>query len=110
MSSAANAAGAIQLPPWQPPTPSVAPAAKPGLKLYNSLTRSKVNFVPGGRDEAMDAAAAREDSLPQGAASNPNAVSWYCCGPTVYDKSHLGHARYGGHLCSSCVGGIRYIH
>lgn len=20
-------------------------------------------------------------------------VSWYACGPTVYDKSHLGHAR-----------------
>lgn len=22
-----------------------------------------------------------------------NHVSWYCCGPTVYDKSHMGHAR-----------------
>lgn len=20
-------------------------------------------------------------------------VSWYACGPTVYDQSHLGHAR-----------------
>lgn len=20
-------------------------------------------------------------------------ISWYACGPTVYDKSHLGHAR-----------------
>ena len=21
-------------------------------------------------------------------------VSWYSCGPTVYDASHMGHARY----------------
>ena len=24
--------------------------------------------------------------------SNP--LTWYACGPTVYDSSHLGHARY----------------
>lgn len=23
-----------------------------------------------------------------------NKVTWYCCGPTVYDASHMGHARY----------------
>lgn len=22
-----------------------------------------------------------------------NKVTWYCCGPTVYDASHMGHAR-----------------
>lgn len=22
-----------------------------------------------------------------------NTVTWYCCGPTVYDASHMGHAR-----------------
>lgn len=53
----------------------VKPAVKDGertLKLYNSLTRSKDTFVPesGGRF-----------------------VSWYSCGPTVYDASHMGHAR-----------------
>lgn len=21
-------------------------------------------------------------------------VTWYCCGPTVYDASHMGHARW----------------
>ena len=23
----------------------------------------------------------------------PGIVSWYNCGPTVYDSSHMGHAR-----------------
>lgn len=23
-----------------------------------------------------------------------NLVKWYNCGPTVYDASHMGHARY----------------
>lgn len=26
------------------------------------------------------------------AAVNP--ITWYACGPTVYDAAHLGHARY----------------
>merc|ERR1712241_1219780 len=41
------------------------------LKLYNSLTRQKEVFVP----------------------QNGNLVTWYNCGPTVYDASHMGHAR-----------------
>lgn len=41
------------------------------LKLYNSLTRKKENFV----------------SLV------PNYVGMYVCGPTVYGLPHLGHAR-----------------
>ncbi|ETN40579.1 cysteine-tRNA ligase [Cyphellophora europaea CBS 101466] len=44
---------------------------EPGLKVYNSLTRSEVEFVP----------------LEKGH------VTWYSCGPTVYDDAHLGHAR-----------------
>ncbi|XP_050080247.1 cysteine--tRNA ligase, cytoplasmic [Anopheles maculipalpis] len=54
-------------PTWQ------APEEKPGpkLHLYNSLTRRKEPFVPrDGRN-----------------------VHWYSCGPTVYDASHMGHAR-----------------
>ncbi|KAH9820546.1 tRNA synthetases class I (C) catalytic domain-containing protein [Melampsora americana] len=42
-----------------------------GLKLYNSLTKSKEDFVP----------------------RIPGKISWYNCGPTVYDASHMGHAR-----------------
>lgn len=41
------------------------------LKIYNSLTRSKDTFKPGSAKQ----------------------VTWYSCGPTVYDHSHMGHAR-----------------
>uniref|UniRef100_A0A224YWL0 cysteine--tRNA ligase n=1 Tax=Rhipicephalus zambeziensis TaxID=60191 RepID=A0A224YWL0_9ACAR len=54
-------------PPWKAPSNSSAPQ----LRLYNSLTRSKEVFVP----------------------QNANRVLWYSCGPTVYDASHMGHAR-----------------
>ncbi|XP_032895029.1 cysteine--tRNA ligase, cytoplasmic isoform X1 [Amblyraja radiata] len=54
-------------PPWSPPTE----VKQPELRLYNSLTRSKEIFRP----------------------QNGKNVLWYCCGPTVYDASHMGHAR-----------------
>eukprot|EP00055_Hartaetosiga_balthica_P011508 m.52525 g.52525 ORF g.52525 m.52525 type:complete len:610 (+) comp7623_c0_seq2:1772-3601(+) len=41
------------------------------LKMFNSLTRQKDEFVP----------------------RNGTCVYWYSCGPTVYDASHMGHAR-----------------
>lgn len=40
------------------------------LKIYNTLSRKKETFDP----------------------INPNQVSMYVCGPTVYDKAHVGHA------------------
>ena len=48
------------------------PIYRSGLKLINSLTGNKDEFVTqsGGRT-----------------------VTWYMCGPTVYDSAHLGHAR-----------------
>ncbi|XP_061521151.1 cysteine--tRNA ligase, cytoplasmic isoform X2 [Phycodurus eques] len=54
-------------PQWSPPSGT----AVPQLRLYNSLTRAKELFVP----------------------QNGNKVTWYSCGPTVYDASHMGHAR-----------------
>ncbi|KAM9317540.1 cysteine--tRNA ligase, cytoplasmic isoform 2-T2 [Pholidichthys leucotaenia] len=54
-------------PPWSPPIGTDVPQ----LRLYNSLTRAKELFVP----------------------QKGNRVTWYCCGPTVYDASHMGHAR-----------------
>jgi hypothetical protein len=54
-------------PKWQPPERSAVPI----LKLFNSLTRQKEEFIP----------------------ENGRRVLWYSCGPTVYDASHMGHAR-----------------
>ena len=44
----------------------------PKLCLNNSLTRQKDEFRP----------------------KTGKTVKWYSCGPTVYDHSHMGHARY----------------
>ncbi len=41
------------------------------LKLYNTLTRQKAEFVP----------------------IDPKSVRMYVCGPTVYDYAHIGNAR-----------------
>ncbi|KAI1943592.1 cysteinyl-tRNA synthetase [Ophidiomyces ophidiicola] len=61
-------------PPWKQPSLRPASASQlPPLKIWNSLTRSKVPFVP------LD--------------PNGKQVTWYACGPTVYDDAHLGHAR-----------------
>lgn len=55
-------------PNWEPPTNTETTQ----LRLYNSLTRKKEVFVPlDGKN-----------------------IKWYSCGPTVYDASHMGHARY----------------
>ena len=42
-----------------------------GIKVYNSLTKKKEEFLP----------------------LEPYGVKMYVCGPTVYDLSHIGHAR-----------------
>ncbi|WDP87126.1 MAG: cysteine--tRNA ligase [Desulfobacter sp.] len=41
------------------------------LKIYNTLSGKKEEFIP----------------------INPGKVGMYVCGPTVYDTSHIGHAR-----------------
>ena len=45
--------------------------AEKGLRLYNTLTRTKEAFAP----------------------IDPNNVRMYVCGPTVYDFAHIGNAR-----------------
>ncbi|ODQ67928.1 cysteinyl-tRNA synthetase [Nadsonia fulvescens var. elongata DSM 6958] len=62
----------VQQPEWLDPKQDVTESRKtPTLKLYNTLTRSKNDFVP----------------------ISGKKVTWYSCGPTVYDSSHMGHAR-----------------
>ena len=56
---------------WIPPA-ETQPSAR--LMLYNSMLDKKVPFVPRGGPDSK-------------------AVTWYCCGPTVYDVAHIGHAR-----------------
>ena len=62
-----------QQPPWQPPPQPSPECQLPPLKIWNSLTRSKNLFVP------ID--------------SKNKTITWYVCGPTVYNDAHLGHAR-----------------
>ena len=50
------------------------PPAGAGLMLYNSLLDEKVPFVPA------DGPGSKQ-------------ITWYTCGPTVYDIAHVGHAR-----------------
>ncbi len=73
--------GAPQTTTLEPPTLSV-PSLHfhlyievhiPKLTAWNSLTRSKTPLVPLDPDGQK--------------------VTWYACGPTVYDDAHLGHAR-----------------
>ena len=56
-------------PAWFPPSGALRPA--PVLRVLNSLTETVVPFTP--RDGRT--------------------VTWYVCGPTVYDSAHMGHAR-----------------
>jgi cysteinyl-tRNA synthetase len=57
-----------KLPEWHKPQ-----GIPSELFLYNSLTHQKESFIP----------------------SNPDGrtLTWYTCGPTVYDVSHMGHGR-----------------
>lgn len=58
----------VAQPKWYAPQHTDEPEP---LRLYNSLTRSKDVFVP----------------------MKGKRVTWYSCGPTTYDASHMGHAR-----------------
>lgn len=49
----------------------VQPSTNCNLRIYNSITRKKEVFTP----------------------QNGMNITWYSCGPTVYDASHMGHAR-----------------
>ncbi len=63
------AASAVAEPTGADAVPGETP---PGMVLHNSMSRKKEPFVPR-RDDGK--------------------VSMYVCGVTVYDYSHIGHAR-----------------
>jgi len=48
------------------------PQRQQNLQVHNSLGSQKVPFETLSGDKQ---------------------ITWYTCGPTVYDESHLGHAR-----------------
>ncbi|KAG1736026.1 tRNA synthetases class I (C) catalytic domain-containing protein [Suillus lakei] len=67
-STLTNAVMALQQPAWHLPPRQL---NQPVLKIFNSLTKTKTEFIP----------------------IDGSHVKWYNCGPTVYDASHMGHAR-----------------
>lgn len=56
---------------WQLPESGSSEDPKHQLRVLNSFTRKKELFKP----------------------NDGKVIKWYSCGPTVYDVSHLGHAR-----------------
>ncbi|KAF4030476.1 tRNA synthetases class I (C) catalytic domain [Phytophthora infestans] len=61
-------------PRWLSTLPCPSPSSSRDLKMFNALTGECEPF-------------------PRGTSVTPNILKWYACGPTVYDKAHLGHAR-----------------
>jgi hypothetical protein len=58
---------------WRAP-PGAADAGPTPLLLQNSFLDEKVPFVPAAGPDSKQ-------------------ITWYACGPTVYDVAHMGHAR-----------------
>lgn len=59
----------VQQAEWRPPAPhsEAVQQSLPKISMYNSLTRSKNEFVPLDREGKK--------------------IGWYACGPTVYDDA-----------------------
>ena len=54
------------------------------INIYNSLTSKKEHLIQNEQEK-----------------NEKNIVTWYSCGPTVYDDAHLGHART--YVCSDII-------
>ena len=61
-------------------TPRINKVASSGLRRFSSSVQA-FNVLSGKVEELP--------RVPQG-----KSLSWYMCGPTVYDVAHLGHARF----------------
>ena len=82
---------AVQQPPWTLP---VQKSPEPVLNLYNSLTRTKVRLLFHLPFQIPQHDTIQTEFVP----INGRYVKWYNCGPTVYDSSHMGHARCAAHF------------
>lgn len=83
---AAASMASVQQAEWRPPAPpaEAVQQALPKLSMYNSLTKSKNDFVPLDREGKK--------------------IGWYACGPTVYDDAvcfPFGGSWVGGGLNKS---------
>ncbi|KAJ9113841.1 hypothetical protein QFC19_000034 [Naganishia cerealis] len=81
----------VQQPEWQVPVPV---EVEPKLKVWNSLTRTKVCIVYELPKLIMlftlsSIVVYQNEFIPM----HGKRVDWYNCGPTVYDSAHMGHAR-----------------
>ena len=75
----------------------VLPRPRPSLPLIRARLAAPRRAVTVYPSAVMDSIKVH-NSLKPGAPVpfvpiKPGAISWYACGPTVYDQSHLGHAR-----------------
>ena len=85
----------VQQAEWRAPAPhsEAVQQSLPKLSMYNSLTRSKNEFVPLDREGKK--------------------IGWYACGPTVYDDAVRFVCSYIGGLAdgkSSSVAADIYLH
>lgn len=103
-------ANAQEAPPprWHAPQEGVEERPEECLRLFNSLVDGKVRRSRDGEavwerreaDESLRNAPLLHTNVPfrqvpfvPAKGRGSKVVSWYICGPTVYDSAHVGHAR-----------------
>lgn len=70
--------------------------APKALLPRNTLTASRLlSSAPSLATDVLvwNSLSGKQEPLPRANAVTPNVLKWYACGPTVYDRAHLGHAR-----------------
>jgi hypothetical protein len=78
----------VQQAEWRAPAPhsEAVQQSLPKLSMYNSLTRSKDEFVPLDREGKK--------------------IGWYACGPTVYDDAVRFASLYFGRFVDGRSGSV----
>ncbi|TMW59577.1 hypothetical protein Poli38472_004646 [Pythium oligandrum] len=68
------------------------PHAARGLTATRAFS-SSITQTSAGDVLAWNSLSGRQEPLPRATSVTPHVLKWYACGPTVYDRAHLGHAR-----------------